>query len=174
MYTCKERDHEIYPDVIARVFKLLFGCPSKRCSVNKTKGNLILQLRASKFLKLQKVKIQELAEHVPKGHIPWSMTVYFRREKRWKICQNIERKLQKGRCPNSSLNEPKPPLKNFLYCSLFFSLKQITLCIFRNPSLSLFHFLFVAMSFGYAKKLSFVEEVGQVGMIEFFDSAHVL
>ncbi|KAE8733527.1 NAD-dependent protein deacetylase SRT1 [Hibiscus syriacus] len=30
------------------------------------------------------------------------------------------------------------------------------------------------MSLGYAEKLSFIEDVGQVGMTEFFDSAHVL
>ena len=33
----------------------LFQCPSRRCDINKTKGNLILQLRASKFLKFQEV-----------------------------------------------------------------------------------------------------------------------
>ncbi|XVE50846.1 hypothetical protein DITRI_Ditri01bG0196700 [Diplodiscus trichospermus] len=30
------------------------------------------------------------------------------------------------------------------------------------------------MSLGYAEKLSFIEDVGQVGMTEFFDSAHIL
>ncbi|KAI3786597.1 hypothetical protein L1987_40395 [Smallanthus sonchifolius] len=58
----------------------LFECPSKRCNVNRAKGNLILQLRASKFLKFQEAKLQELAEHVPKGHIPRTMTVHFRGE----------------------------------------------------------------------------------------------
>ncbi|KAA3469811.1 DNA replication licensing factor MCM7 [Gossypium australe] len=58
----------------------LFECPSKLCFVNRKKGNLILQLRASKFLKFQEAKIQELADHVPKGHIPRSMTVHFRGE----------------------------------------------------------------------------------------------
>lgn len=33
----------------------LFECPSVRCKTNNTKGNLILQLRASKFLKFQEV-----------------------------------------------------------------------------------------------------------------------
>ncbi|KAK8588197.1 hypothetical protein V6N13_087141 [Hibiscus sabdariffa] len=80
VYTCEECGCEIYQDVTARVFMPLYQCPSKRCSINKTKGNLILQLRASKFLKFQEAKIQELAEHVPKGHIPRSMTVHFRGE----------------------------------------------------------------------------------------------
>ncbi|TQD84186.1 hypothetical protein C1H46_030276 [Malus baccata] len=58
----------------------LFECPSRRCITNRTKGNLMLQLRASKFLKFQEAKIQELAEDVPKGHIPRTMTVHFRGE----------------------------------------------------------------------------------------------
>ncbi|CAN1292779.1 DNA replication licensing factor MCM7 [Linum perenne] len=43
-------------------------------------GFEIYQLRASKFLKFQEAKVQELSEHVPKGHIPRSMTVHFRGE----------------------------------------------------------------------------------------------
>lgn len=30
------------------------------------------------------------------------------------------------------------------------------------------------MSLGYAEKLSFIEDVGQVGMAEFFDTSHAL
>ncbi|KAG9457888.1 hypothetical protein H6P81_002396 [Aristolochia fimbriata] len=80
VYTCEECGFEIYQEVTARVFMPLFECPSQRCKNNKSKGNLILQLRASKFLKFQEVKIQELAEHVPKGHIPRTMTIHFRGE----------------------------------------------------------------------------------------------
>ncbi|KAL8253914.1 hypothetical protein R6Q59_032135 [Mikania micrantha] len=80
VYTCEECGFEIYQEVTARVFMPLFECPSKRCDVNRAKGNLILQLRASKFLKFQEAKLQELSEHVPKGHIPRIMTVHFRGE----------------------------------------------------------------------------------------------
>ncbi|RWR94283.1 DNA replication licensing factor MCM7 [Cinnamomum micranthum f. kanehirae] len=80
VYTCEECGFEIYQEVTARVFMPLFECPSGRCKTNKAKGNLILQLRASKFLKFQEAKIQELAEHVPKGHIPRTMTVHLRGE----------------------------------------------------------------------------------------------
>ncbi|KAK9147038.1 hypothetical protein Sjap_006941 [Stephania japonica] len=80
IYTCEECGFEIYQEVTARVFMPLFECPSKRCVTNQTKGNLILQLRASKFMKFQEAKIQELAEHVPKGHIPRTMTVHLRGE----------------------------------------------------------------------------------------------
>ncbi|GAB2226452.1 hypothetical protein Droror1_Dr00022260 [Drosera rotundifolia] len=80
VYTCEDCGFEIYQEVTARSFMPLFQCPSRRCDTNKSKGSLILQLRASKFLKFQEAKIQELAEHVPKGHIPRSMTVHFRGE----------------------------------------------------------------------------------------------
>ncbi|ERN16747.1 DNA replication licensing factor MCM7 [Amborella trichopoda] len=78
VYTCEECGFEIYQEVTARVFMPLFECPSVRCKTNNSKGNLILQLRASKFLKFQEAKIQELSEHVPKGHIPRTMTVHLR------------------------------------------------------------------------------------------------
>ncbi|CAM8894374.1 unnamed protein product [Rhodiola kirilowii] len=80
VYTCEECGFEIYQEVTARVFMPLYECPTSRCKTNNTKGNLILQLRASKFVKFQEAKIQELAEHVPKGHIPRSMTIHFRGE----------------------------------------------------------------------------------------------
>ncbi|KAB2605104.1 DNA replication licensing factor MCM7-like [Pyrus ussuriensis x Pyrus communis] len=80
VYTCEECGFVIYQEVTARVFMPLFECPSRRCITNRTRGNLILQLRASKFLKFQEAKIQELAEDVPKGHIPRTMTVHFKGE----------------------------------------------------------------------------------------------
>ncbi|XP_064951277.1 DNA replication licensing factor MCM7-like [Musa acuminata AAA Group] len=80
VYTCEDCGFEIYQEVTARVFMPLFECPSNRCKINKAKGNLILQLRASKFLKFQEARIQELAEHVPKGHIPRSLTIHLRGE----------------------------------------------------------------------------------------------
>ncbi|CAL1386274.1 unnamed protein product [Linum trigynum] len=78
VYTCEECGFEIYQEVTARAFMPLFKCPSIRCVTNKRNGNLILQLRASKFQKFQEAKVQELAEDVPMGHIPRSMTVHFR------------------------------------------------------------------------------------------------
>ncbi|KAJ7542087.1 hypothetical protein O6H91_10G089200 [Diphasiastrum complanatum] len=75
VYTCEECGFEIYQEVMARTFMPLFECPSTRCRTNNAKGRLILQLRASKFLRFQEAKIQELADQVPKGHIPRQMTV---------------------------------------------------------------------------------------------------
>uniref|UniRef100_A0A2N9IR18 DNA replication licensing factor MCM7 n=1 Tax=Fagus sylvatica TaxID=28930 RepID=A0A2N9IR18_FAGSY len=62
VYTCEDCGFEIYQEVTARVFMPLFECPSKRCYTNRTKGNLILQLRASKFLKFQEVSPGDVVE----------------------------------------------------------------------------------------------------------------
>ncbi|KAL6505389.1 Mcm2-7 hexameric complex component [Orobanche gracilis] len=80
VYTCETCGFEIYQEVTARVYMPLFDCPSEQCKLNHAKGNLNTQLRASKFLKFQEAKVQELSEHVPKGHIPRTMTVHFRGE----------------------------------------------------------------------------------------------
>jgi DNA replication licensing factor MCM7 len=53
-------------------------CPSQRCQDNKTAGKLTLQTRGSRFLKYQELKLQELPDQVPTGHIPRSMTVHCR------------------------------------------------------------------------------------------------
>ncbi|XP_074591820.1 DNA replication licensing factor MCM7 [Curcuma longa] len=90
VYTCEDCGFEIYQEVTARVFMPLFECPSTRCQINKAKGNLILQLRASKFLRFQEARIQELSEHVPKGHIPRSLTVHLRGELTRKVSPGDE------------------------------------------------------------------------------------
>ncbi|XP_050874786.1 DNA replication licensing factor MCM7 [Lathyrus oleraceus] len=93
VYTCEDCGFEIYQEVTARIFMPLFECPSRRCVMNKSKGNVILQLRASKFLRFQEAKIQELAEHVPKGHIPRTMTVHLRGELTRKVCYSLPMEL---------------------------------------------------------------------------------
>ncbi len=51
-------------------------CPSYECDTNNSKGQLFLSTRASKFLPFQEVKIQEMADQVPVGHIPRSLTIH--------------------------------------------------------------------------------------------------
>ncbi|KAJ3131084.1 Mcm2-7 hexameric complex component [Physocladia obscura] len=51
-------------------------CVSEACKQNKVKGRLYMQTRASKFVKFQEVKIQEMTDQVPMGSIPRSMTVH--------------------------------------------------------------------------------------------------
>lgn len=79
-YTCETCGYEIYQEVTSRSFMPISECPSKRCRTNNAKGLLSLQVRGSKFTKFQEAKIQELADQVPKGHIPRTMTVQIRGE----------------------------------------------------------------------------------------------
>ncbi|KAJ5915973.1 DNA replication licensing factor MCM7 [Penicillium verhagenii] len=54
----------------------LSECLSEDCKKNNSKGQLFLSTRASKFVPFQEVKIQEMADQVPVGHIPRTLTVH--------------------------------------------------------------------------------------------------
>ncbi|KAJ1508741.1 Mcm2-7 hexameric complex component, partial [Coelomomyces lativittatus] len=75
-YSCDECGHEVFQEVTSKTFTPLVECPSSLCKGNRTKGQLFMQVRASKFFKFQELRIQELTEQVPMGHIPRSMTVH--------------------------------------------------------------------------------------------------
>jgi DNA replication licensing factor MCM7 len=75
-YTCDVCGDEIFQPVTAKQFMPLTECPSKSCVENKTKGQLFLSTRASKFVPFQEVKIQEMADQVPVGHIPRQLTAH--------------------------------------------------------------------------------------------------
>ncbi|KAK5076871.1 DNA replication licensing factor MCM7 [Lithohypha guttulata] len=47
----------------------------RACTENATKGQLFPSTRASKFVPFQEVKIQEMADQVPVGHIPRTLTI---------------------------------------------------------------------------------------------------
>lgn len=53
-------------------------CPSQRCRDNNSAGQLHMQTRGSRFMKYQEIRVQELPDQVPVGHIPRSMTVHCR------------------------------------------------------------------------------------------------
>ncbi|TPX16430.1 mini-chromosome maintenance complex protein 7 [Thyridium curvatum] len=74
-YTCESCGCEIFQPVSDKQFTPLAVCPSKDCKANQSKGQLNPSSRASKFLPFQEVKIQELAEQVPIGQIPRTLTV---------------------------------------------------------------------------------------------------
>ncbi|CAG8976654.1 hypothetical protein HYALB_00002170 [Hymenoscyphus albidus] len=74
-YTCDRCGCEIFQPVGSKTFGPLVECPSKDCEVNQTKGQLHHSTRASKFQPFQEVKIQEMAEQVPVGHIPRMLTI---------------------------------------------------------------------------------------------------
>ena len=75
-YTCDKCGFEIFQEVSSRVFTPLSECNSPVCKANNTKGQLFMSTRASKFSSFQEVKIQELANQVPVGHIPRTLTVH--------------------------------------------------------------------------------------------------
>lgn len=74
-YTCDRCGCEIFQPVGNKTFGPLTECPSEDCKVNQTKGQLHHSTRASKFQPFQEIKIQEMAEQVPVGHIPRMLTI---------------------------------------------------------------------------------------------------
>lgn len=79
-YTCNSCGNEIYQQVVSRQFNPLTACISAECKTNNSSEQLILQTKASKFVKYQEVRFQELPDQVPMGHIPRTLTVYLRGE----------------------------------------------------------------------------------------------
>ncbi|KRZ26555.1 DNA replication licensing factor mcm7 [Trichinella pseudospiralis] len=79
-YLCTECGCEIYQPVTGPNYTPAECCPSKECKENKTRGRLIFQIRGSKLVKFQEVRIQEHSDQVPVGHIPRSLTVHLRGE----------------------------------------------------------------------------------------------
>ncbi|EAL19989.1 hypothetical protein CNBF3160 [Cryptococcus deneoformans B-3501A] len=75
-YTCDSCGNEIFQEITQKHFAPLTVCPSDVCVRNQTNGQLHMQTRASRFRPFQEVKIQEMADQVPVGHIPRSMTIH--------------------------------------------------------------------------------------------------
>ncbi len=75
-YSCDRCGSEIFQPVTTKRYTPLIECTSPECKENSAKGQLFLSTRASKFLPFQEVKIQEMADQVPVGHIPRQLTVY--------------------------------------------------------------------------------------------------
>lgn len=81
-YACDRCGAEVYQPLEGqREFLPARSCPSPACQEgNGKKDSLQLQTRTSKFVKFQEVKLQELPNQVPMGHVPRSLTVYCRGE----------------------------------------------------------------------------------------------
>ncbi|KAG5658800.1 hypothetical protein KAF25_007353 [Fusarium avenaceum] len=75
-YTCDRCGCEIFQPITDKQYGPLTMCPSEDCKKNQAKGQLNPSSRASKFLPFQEVKVQEMAEQVPIGQIPRSLTVF--------------------------------------------------------------------------------------------------
>ncbi|KAI9491822.1 MCM2/3/5 family-domain-containing protein [Zychaea mexicana] len=75
-YSCDTCGSEIFQEIKQRQFTPLVECPAEECRSNNVKGRLYMMTRACKFLAFQEVKLQELADQVPVGHIPRTMTLH--------------------------------------------------------------------------------------------------
>ncbi|CAM9480956.1 unnamed protein product [Chrysoparadoxa australica] len=75
-YTCDSCGFEVYQEVFNRHFMPLMRCEGPECKENHINGKLFMQERGSRFIKYQELKIQELPDQVPQGHIPRTMTVH--------------------------------------------------------------------------------------------------
>ena len=71
-YTCEGCGHEYFQEINGNEFIPKQFCQSQTC--NK-KFALFIETRASKFAKYQEVKVQEMSEDVPIGHVPRSMSI---------------------------------------------------------------------------------------------------
>ncbi|GJJ12527.1 hypothetical protein Clacol_006770 [Clathrus columnatus] len=76
-YTCDSCGSEIFQEITRKQFTPLVDCPNiDACKRDNRKGTLHMQTRACRFSPFQEIKIQEMADQVPVGHIPRSMTVH--------------------------------------------------------------------------------------------------
>ena len=73
-YTCDQCGCESFQEIKSHEFTPLVECTSRSCTANKTLGRLTMQIRGSKFVKYQEIKLQEHSDQVPVGHIPRCIT----------------------------------------------------------------------------------------------------
>lgn len=69
---------EVYAVVNAKEFNPIVECPSDKCRKNNIKGQLQIQVKSSKFVSFQEIKIQEPSDQVPIGHVPRTLKVLAR------------------------------------------------------------------------------------------------
>lgn len=79
-YTCDSCGYEIFQEVKSKTFMPINQCTSDLCTTNGHPGKLFPSTRASKFSPYQDVKIQEMANKVPHGHIPRMLTIHLKGE----------------------------------------------------------------------------------------------
>jgi DNA replication licensing factor MCM7 len=74
-YICDTCGGELYQEVTGSQFMPILTCTSLRCKDNKSTGRINMMNRGSKFIKYQELRVQELPDQVPVGHIPRTITV---------------------------------------------------------------------------------------------------
>lgn len=73
--SCDGCGYEVFQEVTTAEVSFITECPSEECKKNNKKGSLHLQTRACKFYKTQEVRLQEMTDQVPMGHIPRTLNV---------------------------------------------------------------------------------------------------
>ncbi|KAK4524736.1 hypothetical protein GAYE_SCF05G2639 [Galdieria yellowstonensis] len=74
-YSCESCGFQAFQQVNSRKFMPLLSCPSAECRTNRKSGQLYLNMRGTKFVKYQEIRLQETADQVPVGHIPRAVTL---------------------------------------------------------------------------------------------------
>lgn len=74
-YHCDVCGAEVFQNVESEQYTPMRECPSKRCEGNKQSGRLTCNIRTSKFVRFQEMRVQEMSEHVPTGGVPRSINV---------------------------------------------------------------------------------------------------
>ncbi|CAI2386841.1 unnamed protein product [Moneuplotes crassus] len=74
-YSCEQCGNESYQTIPGKQFTPLSECPAPLCVKKDVKGKLYLQVRGSKFLSYQDIKVQELSDQVPVGHVPRTLKI---------------------------------------------------------------------------------------------------
>ncbi|KAG5636824.1 hypothetical protein H0H81_006740 [Sphagnurus paluster] len=76
-YTCDVCGSETFQEISSKSFAPIIDCQNEsECKKNGITGSLHMQTRACRFSPFQEIKIQEMADQVPVGHIPRSMTIH--------------------------------------------------------------------------------------------------
>ena len=75
VYVCDMCGFEVYQVIGQKQFNPLVECPSEKCVQNKIKGQLVMNIRSSKFISFQDIKVQEPSNQVPIGHVPRTIKI---------------------------------------------------------------------------------------------------
>lgn len=78
VYACEACGNEVYQVIHSKEFTPKVECPSFKCQKNLVKGQLTLQIKQSKFIAYQDIKIQEPSDQVPIGHVPRTISLIAR------------------------------------------------------------------------------------------------
>ncbi|GFR49380.1 hypothetical protein Agub_g11405 [Astrephomene gubernaculifera] len=74
-YTDPDSGFEVYQEVTGRTFKPLDNDSKERAKVSR-KMQPVMETRGSKFVKFQEARLQELAEEVPEGATPRTLSIH--------------------------------------------------------------------------------------------------